>query len=292
MYDEFITMIKQKFELGDDGHQDCTDFIGIHFEFNANRSSCIMTQPQKISELVSSSGLDTCRPSYTPGIPNALVSDRDCPDKDDHNQLDFMKDKPYRSRIGQLLWLSRTTFPAIAYQVNALARVAHNPGKAHWDATTKLIRYVSHHRNLGLVYTRHHRDDASAPLCLWSDATWAPDYGTVYDNYRSTTGWCATAHDNLLSWTSHRQSTVAQSTSESEWHAAADAAKEAAYLKNLFYELKIDCPRTVPLKCDNQSTIKQSINQVDQRRCRHLGVRSHYLRQQYHAGLSTSRLCP
>ena len=53
--------------------------------------------------------------------------------------------------------------------LNALARVAHNPGKAHWDATTKLIRYVSHHRNLGLVYTRPHRDDASAPLCLWSD---------------------------------------------------------------------------------------------------------------------------
>ena len=123
-----------------------------------------------------------------------------------------------------------------------------------------------------------------APLCLWSDATWAPDYGTIYDNYRSTTGWCATAHDNLLSWTSHRQSTVAQSTSESEWHAAADAAKEAAYLKKLFYELKIGCPRTVPLKCDNQSTIKQSINQVDQRRCRHLGMRSHYLRQQCHAG--------
>ena len=58
MYDDFIAMIKQKFELGDDGHQDCTDFIGIHFEFNANRSSCIMTQPQKISELVSSAGLD------------------------------------------------------------------------------------------------------------------------------------------------------------------------------------------------------------------------------------------
>ena len=55
-------------------------------------------------------------------------------------------------------------------------------------------------------------------------------------------------------------------------------------MKNLFYELNIDCPRTVPLKCDNQSTIKQSINQVDQRRCRHLGMRTHYLRQQCHSG--------
>ena len=87
-----------------------------------------------------------------------------------------------------------------------------------------------------------------------------------------------------LSWSSHRQTVVAQSTPESEWHAAADAAKEAAYIKNLFYELGIDCPRSVPLKCDNQSTIKQSLNQVDQRRCRHLGMKTHFLRQQCHAG--------
>ena len=167
-----------------------------------------MTQPQKISELLTAAGLDSCRPSFTPGIPNVLVSDRDCPQPDDHEHASFMKNKPYRSRIGQLLWLSRTTFPAIAYQVNALARVAHNPGKAHWDATTKLIRYVSHNRDLGLVYSRPLDDGDTLPLCLWSDATWAPDYGTMFDNYRSTTGWCATAHDNLLSWTSHRQPTV------------------------------------------------------------------------------------
>ena len=52
-----------------------------------------------------------------------------------------------------------------------------------------------------------------------------------------------------LGRSSHRQTVVAQSTPESEWHAAAGAAKEAAYIKNLFYELGIDCPRSVPLKC-------------------------------------------
>ena len=174
--------------------------------------------------------------------------------------------------------------PQIAYQVNALTRVSHNPGKAHWDATTKLIRYVSHNRDMGLVYTDESHARSKVPLALWSDATWAPDYGTMFDNYRSTTGWCSTAFDNVLSWTSHRQTVVAQSTPESEWYAAADAAKEAAYIKNIFSEMGISAPRTTPLKCDNQSTIKQSINQVDLRRCRHLGMRTHYLRQQCHAG--------
>ena len=40
----------------------------------------------------------------------------------------------------------------------------------------------------------------------------------------------------------------------------------------------------VPLLCDNQSTIKQTLNAVDQRSSRHLGMRSHFLRQQCHAG--------
>ena len=60
--------------------------------------------------------------------------------------------------------------------------------------------------------------------------------------------------------------------------------KKQRLLKNLFDELGIQNPRTVPLMCDNQSTIKQSLNQVDQRRCRHLGMRSHFLRQQCHVG--------
>ena len=90
-----------------------------------------------------------------------------------------MANKPYRRRIGQLLWIARSSRPDIAYQVNALARVAHNPGLAHWKASTLLMRYVAHTRHIGLVL----RKDPSARLCLWSDATWAPDYGTFYEGY-------------------------------------------------------------------------------------------------------------
>ena len=85
---------------------------------------------------------------------------------------------------------------------------------------------------------------------------------------------------------------VAQSSTESEWYACAEAAKEAAFVKNLLDELGSNTPRTVPLMCDNQSTIKQSLNQVDQHRCRHLGMRSHYLRQQCHAGHLQLRFVP
>ena len=68
-----------------------------------------------------------------------------------------------------------------------------------------------------------------------------------------------------------------------EWYAAADAAKEAEFIKNIFSNLGFPDYGAIPLLCDNQSTIKQTLNAVDQRSSRHLGMRSHFLRQQCHS---------
>ena len=129
LYDELVNMLTTKFELGDDGYQDCRDFIGMHLDFNKDRTAVVITQPLKISELLEDNDMNMCRPAYTPGVPNTLVCTRDCPSPTDTKQLEFMRSKPYKRRIGQLLWIARSSRPDIAYQVNALARVAHNPAK-------------------------------------------------------------------------------------------------------------------------------------------------------------------
>ena len=43
----------------------------------------------------------------------------------------FMKDKPYREAIGDLLWIARVYRYDLQYAVNACSRVAGNPGPAH-----------------------------------------------------------------------------------------------------------------------------------------------------------------
>ena len=65
-----------------------------------------------------------------------------------------MTSLPYKRRIGQMLWIARSSRPDIAYQINALARVAHNPSKIHWNASTHVIRYLAHTRDMGLVYRK------------------------------------------------------------------------------------------------------------------------------------------
>ena len=77
---------------------------------------------------------------------------------------------------------------------------------------------------------------------------------------------------------------MALSSSESEWYAAAEAAKDAAYIKDLFQNFGLPNQNPTTLFCDNQSTIKQSMNKIDARNSRHIGMRAHYLRFQCHSG--------
>ena len=283
LYDSFVAMLQTKFELQDDGQTDCSSFIGMNLTWGPDRRWLMLDSPKTVDTMLDDHGFTSCRPSFTTGVPKTLISLADCPADDDVEQIAFMKGKPYRARVGSLLWYARLVRPDIAYQVNALASVAHNPGKAHWDATSQLLRYCAHTKQLGLVYTRTDGliRGQFKPIGF-SDATWASVYGSFFDNYRSTSGWLFLLSNACVSWSSRRQSVIAQSSAESEFMAAADAAKEALFLRNLFADLHIPQHGPTQLWCDNQSTIRQSINAVDQKNSRHIGQRSHFLRHQCH----------
>jgi hypothetical protein len=68
------------------------------------------------------------------------------------------------------------------------------------------------------------------------------------------------------------QSTVAMSTTEVEYMAVAEAAKEGLWLIGLVRELGIQ-QVGVPLYCDNQSAIYLAKNQVYHARTKHIDVR-------------------
>ena len=46
----------------------------------------------------------------------------------------FMKQVPYRSALGSLMYLAVGTRPDIAFAVSTLAQFTENPGPMHWEA--------------------------------------------------------------------------------------------------------------------------------------------------------------
>jgi hypothetical protein len=77
-------------------------------------------------------------------------------------------------------------------------------------------------------------------LLGYADANWGGDM----DTRRSTTGYVFNVYGGVVAWKSRRQPTVALSTTEAEYMASADAAKQATWLRLLLDDLSIT--RTLP----------------------------------------------
>jgi hypothetical protein len=81
-----------------------------------------------------------------------------------------------------------------------------------------------------------------------------------------------------ISWKATLQSTVALSTTKAEYMAAAEAVKEAIWLRGLVSDLGLQQDDTVVF-CDSQSAIHLTKNQMYHERTKHIDVRYHFLRE-------------
>ena len=74
-------------------------------------------------------------------------------------------------------------------------------GVSHWEAVTRIIRYVKRQPGLGILYRRngHLRVEG------FTDVDWA---SSLLDRW-STTGYCTFFGGNLVTWKSKKQTVVA-----------------------------------------------------------------------------------
>ena len=82
-----------------------------------------------------------------------------------------------------------------------------------------------------------------------------------------------------ISWGSKKQSAIALSSMEAEYIAAAHAAKEVVWLRQLLFKLKQRNEGPTILNMDNQSTIAIAQNLEFNDRSKHIEIRHHFLRQ-------------
>ena len=61
----------------------------------------------------------------------------------------------YSRVIGSLMYLMSCTGPDIAYAVSKLSSYTSNTSTEHWNALTRLLKYLWYTRDYGLHYTRY-----------------------------------------------------------------------------------------------------------------------------------------
>ncbi|KAH9722765.1 Integrase catalytic domain-containing protein [Citrus sinensis] len=87
----------------------------------------------------------------------------------------------------------------------------------------------------------------------------------------------------ILSWKASLQSVVALSTTEAEYTAAAEAFKEAIWLRGMINELGYE-QSFIAILCDSQSAISLSKNQVHHEKTKHIDIKLHFIRLEVSKG--------
>ena len=84
-----------------------------------------------------------------------------------------------------------------------------------------------------------------------------------------------------MSWKSSKKDTVADSTTEAEYIAASEAAKEAVWIKKFITELEIvpSISDAIELHCDNNGAIAQAREPRSHQRSKHILRRYHLIRE-------------
>jgi transposase InsO family protein len=238
-------------------------FLGMAIERDRDSRTLKLGQERAVNDLLDKYSMSECKPK---GVPlSSLPADED-------EKLDTAA-YPYSSLVGSLLYLSVCTRPDIAHAVGVLARHVASPHTEHWSAAKGILRYLAGTAKHGL----HFGTDKG--LQGYCDA----DYASDTETRRSTTGYVFLFNGGAVSWSSRRQRTVAASTTEAEYMAAAAAVKEGLWLRKLMYDLREDCS-PVTILADNQSAIKLLKNPVSSQRSKHIDVIYHFARERVGRG--------
>jgi hypothetical protein len=185
--------------------------------------------------------------------------------------------KEYRSMIGSLLYLTATR-PDIQFSVCLCACFQASPRTSHRQAVKRIFRYLRHTPDFGLWYS------ASSSLALhgFSDVDFA---GCRLDR-KSTSGTCQFLGSSLVSWSSRKQSIVAQSTTDAEYVAAASCCSQLLWITYTTGDFGEEYTY-VPLQCDSTSAISVAKNPMLRSKTKHIEVRYHFLRHNVEKGKIT-----
>jgi hypothetical protein len=258
---EFLRHLKMEFKIT---MGPLSSFLGMGIQ-QLNNGSIFVSQGSYTRKVLERFRFSDANAVSTPAEPGATGGE----DGADDQLLDGRA--PYREAVGSLMFLMVVTRPDIAYAVSVVSQSLECPTNKDWKAVKRIFRYLRGTADYGLLYKV---DSPVQSLHGFSDADYAGDLKTRH----SRTGVVCMYSGGAISWFSQKQRSVVLSTTEAEYVAASEAAKELVWLKRLFSE--VTCLKDSPkLLVDNMSAVKLANNPEFHQRSKHIDVKYHFVRE-------------
>ena len=192
----------------------------------------------------------------------------------------------YRSVIGMLNYLEKTTRPEIAYAVHQCARFCEQPKLSHERAVHKIVRYLKATKDKGLIF----KPDKEKGIVCYADADFAGNWNLVEGSnpvsVLSRSGFVIMYGGCPLIWASKLQTEIALSTTEAEHIALSQALREVILLINMLGEIKRNfkvIDKIPEIHCelfeDNKSCKALAKAQQMNPRTKYISLKYHHFRQ-------------
>ncbi|KAM2527672.1 hypothetical protein TB1_024900 [Malus domestica] len=261
--------LSKTFHMKDLG--DASYVLGIKLYRDRSRKLIGLSQSMYIDKVLSRFQMEQSKKGFLPvghGIHLSKSMEPKTPE-----EIRQMSCVPYASAIGSLMYAMICTRPDIAYAVSITSRYQSNPGSEHWGAVKTVLKYLRRTKDMFLVY------GGASELRVegYTDA----DFQSDVDDRSSNSGYVFTLNGGAVSWKSKKQSVIADSTTEAEYVAAAEAGKEAFWMKKFIAELGVVPTITSPvtLYCDNSGAIAQAKEPRAHQKNKHIDRRFNIIRR-------------
>jgi transposase InsO family protein len=264
---EDVKQLKEKlslrYEMTDLG--EIQSYLGMRISRDRSQRRIEVDQSGYIRSILDRFGMADANPHPTP-----LPAGADVHLVKNTSQATQAEIKHYQSLISSLLYVQIGTRPDISFAVSRLAQYAANPSPQHLRLATYVLSYL-----LGTADMRICYDGAKGTgLHGYTDSS----LGDQTDDRHSTSGYVFLLMNGAISWSSRKQRTVAQNTTEAEYMAMTDAANQAAWYRSFLSELGYSVDDPIPLHGDNKGAIDLALNPVTGRRSKHIDIKHHVIR--------------
>ena len=265
--------LKSEWQMTDLGEP--SKIVGI--EITIDDRSVTISQKKYIENILLKEGLERANPASMPLDPNTPLEPNPEGGEGDRSNS-------YARLLGELQFLANATRPDITFAVNRLASYTADPGLQHISALKCMLRYLAGTKSYGIRYTAE--PDKTNLFHGYADAAYSN-----LDERKSTSGYVFIAGKGAITWRSKKQLVVALSSTEAEYIALSEAAREACWLRSLFGELGYKQTLPTTIHGDNEGALAMAKNPQFHARAKHIEIKWHSIRQMIKRNKITVESC-
>jgi hypothetical protein len=226
----------------------------------------------------------------TPGTPGVrLIRLTDEEKKEGTQLVSTEMHSLYRTGTGMLLFLVKHSRPDIANAVRELTKLLDGPTQAAMKEMMRVIKFVidTKHHGLRIEPDANCKDNLKWYFVMYADSEFAGDTQTRV----SVGGHILFVIGVPLLWRSKAGKGVTLSSTEAEYVAMSEAAREVKFVVQLLLDLGFLVRLPVTIYCDNVGAIFLSGNATTSVRTRHISTRAHFVREMILDSYLTVKFC-